>query len=222
MLFDIGSTLVMGPGVSPNKLIAQYLELSETGSYDIANIIMRNEFSHPEEACFLLAKHYNIDDELKNKICSLWYEQESGLTEVPGATEVIKYLKAKGYKIGLISDIWVPYFRAFQKECPEIVRGVDSVTLSFKEGIKKPSIELVKKALRALDVLPENTIMVGDTYTEDLQPAFELGLKTIWVLSRPERERLSLVKVLNGLWFTPDYTISQINEITNLNLFKEK
>src|SRR3990170_3264708 len=151
VLFDIGSTLVNGPELSPAKAIWK---------------ILQNSY-HEEQ------------------ITALWQRQQSEARQIDGATEAVMALKAMGYKIGLISDIWAPYYLSFERACPEIAALTDSFILSFREGIKKPSPALFHRALAAINTRATDTVMVGDTYSNDIEPAIALGLRTVWVLFRP-------------------------------------
>jgi FMN phosphatase YigB (HAD superfamily) len=77
----------------------------------------------------------------------------------------------------------------------------------------KPDTEFFLHALREADVRPSDAIMVGDTYKNDILPAIELGMKTVWVLHRPDKERTALVQVLNGDAPAPSVTLSSIGEL---------
>ena len=55
--------------------------------------------------------------------------------------------------------------------------------------------------------------MIGDTYRNDILPAIQLGLRTIWILHRPDKERPALVDVLNGTLPKPDLTLPSIGEL---------
>ena len=56
----------------------------------------------------------------------------------------------------------------------------DSILISEWEGMKKPDPRMFKKALWELEVIPEETIYVGDHPTNDIIAAKAVGLKTIW------------------------------------------
>ena len=77
----------------------------------------------------------------------------------------------------------------------------------------KPDKEFFLRALRTLDTPPENVVMIGDTYRNDIRPAIELGMRTIWVLHRPDKERDALVDVLNGTAPPPHRTIRSIADL---------
>jgi FMN phosphatase YigB (HAD superfamily) len=220
VLFDIGSTLVMGPNLSPNKELARILDTFDTDADRIGQIIMREEFFSPAEVWQRLRESFsNIAPSHLEKIKELWGRQINDAREIEGATEAVRYLKQHGYKIGLISDIWSPYYHSFEKACPEIAATADAVILSFREGIKKPSHEMFVRALSLLHTTPHRAVMVGDTYKNDLSPAMALGIKTVWVLSRAEREAEALAKVLNGKWPKPDYTIECIAQLKDLEIW---
>jgi FMN phosphatase YigB (HAD superfamily) len=54
---------------------------------------------------------------------------------------------------------------------------------------------------------------VGDTYANDIAPAIEAGMQTIWVLHRPEKEKSDLVRVLNGNAKAPGLTLESIAQL---------
>jgi FMN phosphatase YigB (HAD superfamily) len=84
---------------------------------------------------------------------------------------------------------------------------------SFREGIVKPSASLLRRAMNIAATPAESCIAIGDSYTADIQPAAALGMKTIWLLHRAEREVESLVRVLNGSAQPPTRTIRSIADL---------
>jgi len=56
-------------------------------------------------------------------------------------------------------------------------------------------------------------VMVGDTYRNDIRPAIDLGMRTVWVLHRPEKEKADLIAVLNGTSPPPDLTLPSIADL---------
>jgi FMN phosphatase YigB (HAD superfamily) len=58
----------------------------------------------------------------------------------------------------------------------------------------------------------EDAVMVGDTYKNDIRPAIELGMRTVWVLHRPEKEEVDLMDVTNGHAPPPDLLLKSIQE----------
>ncbi|RMD58735.1 MAG: HAD family hydrolase, partial [Nitrospirae bacterium] len=204
VVFDIGSTLIKGPEISPVKELKNLFNIPSLDSSLIGKIIMEEDFREPEEVYIRFKKiSMGLNGVHREGIKRLWMEQRDGAEQIDGATDVVKSLKYAGYKIGLISDIWRPYYDSFKKACPEIVDMADAIILSFKEGMRKPSHRLFKKALSELGTTADNTLVVGDTYDKDIMPAIELGMYTVWVLSRPHKEGRAIVNVLNGCWERP-------------------
>jgi FMN phosphatase YigB (HAD superfamily) len=58
--------------------------------------------------------------------------------------------------------------------------------------------------------------MVGDSYEQDIEPARNVGMRTLWVLRRPEKERGVLVKLLRGEQTPPDLLVEDLNQIDTL------
>jgi FMN phosphatase YigB (HAD superfamily) len=220
VFFDIGSTLVTGPDLSPHKEIAQIVNHPSLTSEAVARIIMMEDFYDPEDLCQrLMSLCEEFSSSFKEKITDLWYRQHNDAVEIDGATPTVKYLKLRGYKIGIISNIWSPYFKSFQKACPHIASLCDSYSLSCWEGMKKPDHIFFKRALSSLNALPQESVIVGDKYNNDIKPAIELGMHTVWVLTFPERERQALVNVINGVCPKPDYAVGCISDVKNLPLW---
>ncbi|KWT79144.1 haloacid dehalogenase [Candidatus Magnetominusculus xianensis] len=221
VFFDIGSTLVMGPNLSPNKEIALMINRPEVDADAIGKVIMVKEFRGPSD----VIKHItslDIDDPraVESGIAKLWDRQEKDAIEISGATQSVVSLKQMGLRLGLISDIWVPYYESVKRACPAIIEAVDSATLSFKEGLKKPDTLLFKRALLSLDLAPDEAVMVGDSYSSDIEPAMKIGMTTIWVLSRPEREIDSIINVIYGKSQKPDYIVGNISNLLQLNIWR--
>jgi len=77
----------------------------------------------------------------------------------------------------------------------------------------KPDPAFFQLALRALEARAEDAVMVGDTYKNDIRPAIELGMRTVWILHRPEKEKADLIAVMNGDAPRPDLTLESIGEL---------
>ena len=124
-------------------------------------------------------------------------------------------LKSRGLKIGLLSDIWSPYYKGVERALPRIIEAADAIVLSCRTGCRKPSPDNFVRALDELGVLPGEAVMVGDTYSHDIQPAIELGMRTVWVLARPDREANSIMRILNGECPAPSVTVGSISEVAS-------
>lgn len=215
-IFDIGATLVTGPPVAPNKVIAGLL--GNISHSDVSSVIMTMEFSSADDVCAELESRFvPLGQNARDGIAQLWRAQCSAPTEIEGASETVCELKRLGLGIGLLSNIWSPYYRGVETAIPKAISASDSIVLSFHIGSRKPEAEPFLIALDQLGVRPEEAVMIGDTYEHDILPAIELGLKTIWVLARPDRESESIVRILNGELPAPTATVGHIGEVPSLH-----
>jgi putative hydrolase of the HAD superfamily len=83
----------------------------------------------------------------------------------PDAAEVLRALRERGIKVGVVSNIgWDlrPVFRAHGLD-----PYVDGYVLSYEHGIQKPDPRLFKTACAALGVEPRDVLMVGDDRRAD-------------------------------------------------------
>lgn len=215
IFFDIGQTLITGAGQSPRRLLGGQLGLSEKETKRVGQVIMTQWAEEPWELAQALAPILPGRDpvQIRAILETIWKEQRECVREIPGATPLLRALKADGYLLGLISNIWHPFYEGFCIACPEMAGLVDYRVLSYREGQKKPSANLYGRALVQACEPATSCWMVGDTYELDMQPAQQLGMRTLWVLCRPEREKNLLVEILRGRMEPPDWVVESLEEI---------
>ena len=103
--------------------------------------------------------------------------KENSLTLYKNVDKTLLKLTKMGLKIGVISD--APSREAWIRICSMNLEHVfDTVVTLHEQGIHKPSPEPFKQAMKDLDVLPNETIMVGDWPERDIKGANEVGMKT--------------------------------------------
>ena len=221
VIFDIGATLVTGPPVAPNKVIASLLE--SVSAANIASVIMTTDLASADCVCSALETRFGaIAPETIIEITKLYNEQSTAPIEISGATETVLSLKKRGLKIGLLSDIWNPYYAGVEKALPKVIDAADAIALSCKTGSRKPCRDNFNYILNELGIQPHEAVMVGDTYTHDILPALEMGMSAVWVLARPDREAESIISVLNSNALRPTATVANITEVATLRLWPEK
>ena len=103
------------------------------------------------------------------------WERHENFSLYEDALPVLDELRRHGLKIGLISN--------GQRDLEEFVTHhtleVDAVVGSKAHGRVKPHASIFVAALRALDVAPDETAMVGDSYEDDIEGARALGIHAI-------------------------------------------
>jgi HAD superfamily hydrolase (TIGR01509 family) len=188
------------------------LGLDKSTTPELERLLFRTPSESPEHLAQHIAEALEIDRAAAAIECSrLWNAQLAEAYVLPGALEAVASLKAAGIPRAYLSNIWPPFYEHFRRMFP--CESDAPQFLSFRLGLAKPNKEFFREALRALDVAPESVVMIGDTYQNDILPAIELGMRTIWALHRPEKEREALANVLNGLAPKPNRTLRSIAEL---------
>ena len=103
------------------------------------------------------------------------WERHENFTLYEDALPVLAELKHLGLLIGLVTN--------GQRDLEEFVvhhgLEVDAMVGSRLHGRIKPHPSIFAAALRALDVKPEETAMVGDSFEDDIEGARSLGIRAI-------------------------------------------
>jgi FMN phosphatase YigB (HAD superfamily) len=215
IFFDIGQTLVTGAEQSARRLLASRLRLNEKETKVVGRLIMTYHITEPGQLAGALKKMLPDKEPywLHDVVDTVWSDQITCIREIAGATSLLASLKAMGVKLGLISNIWHPFYQGFCQSYPEMAELFDYAFLSYKVGEKKPSLDLYRKAVQAAGRPASECWMVGDTYELDMEPARKVGMKTLWILCRPERERALLAQALRGEKPAPHWVVEELGEV---------
>ena len=218
VFLDIGFTLIGGPNVGPAGRLIQELELPPSSKPAINSLLFESPVSSHEALLDRITETYGAD---RNRaylaVRDLWERQVDEAYALPGSREALESLKKAGARVGFISNIWAPFLQAFSSLFPEEYEEYP-VFASFERGVSKPNLDLYRMALRETGADPERTVMIGDTYEMDIAPPLKLGMKTVWVLHRTEKERKDLVRVLNGDQPRPSLSLDSIEALRQESL----
>jgi putative hydrolase of the HAD superfamily len=163
----------------------------------------------------------HFDLRIKNALKNLGYKEESESNLVQGATEAfckefIKYVsidseatevlgKLHGkYLLGVVSNFAIPECVQRLLEQNGLSKFFDIVIVSAAVNKRKPNPEIFKCALEELQLTPAETIFVGDTVDADIMGPQKVGMKTIYLERRPQKD-LETTK--------PDQTILSLSEL---------
>ena len=86
---------------------------------------------------------------------------------------------SRTYKIGVIANQLLGTSESLENL--GIRKYIDLVIASAEEGVSKPDRRIFEIALERSRCKPENAVMIGDRIDNDIVPAKQLGMKTIWV-----------------------------------------
>jgi HAD superfamily hydrolase (TIGR01509 family) len=112
--------------------------------------------------------------------CVAAVEREvASVTPFPGARPLLHFLKRRGYKLGVVSNLVSPHV------APLAAFGMadlfDAAVFSCEEGIVKPDPEIYRRAAERLGLPPERILVVGDSARNDVEAPAALGMRTAGV-----------------------------------------
>ncbi len=181
IVFDLWNTLAYEEGMNP------FVEIKKkTGAKSIRQIeeaIMERRFPSTENMMEHLCESLKIDYS-PTFIRELSTTFEAGIKNAVLFNDTIgslKKLKSEGYLLGLISNTEEPAIDYLNKKYPSLFGLFDTTIFSYDAGVLKPGREIFELALKNLSSRPEEAIMVGDTYSSDIEPALSLGMKAVLI-----------------------------------------
>ena len=202
VVFDIGSTLVAGTARHPAMRIAERLGLMADVRRGLNVLLMTRPLRSPREAASVARAELGIDSpDLESEIEHVWSAQEREALPIDGALAVLEALVANGRRLALLSNIWQPYLASVEHHFGDFFAehvAPELQLFSYRLGQMKPAVALFAQLVDTAGVAADDAAMVGDSYATDLAPAIAHGMKTVWVLHRPEREVASISGVMNG------------------------
>ena len=147
-----------------------------------------------------------IDLDVLRDAMVLPFEGPSMLT--PGAAEALRWCKARGLRIILVSNtLWRGDEDAFEDwSAMGLADAIDGYVTSHSVGWRKPHPAMFRRALELARCGPDEAFMVGDRMRADIWGAQQLGLRTVWRIPKsgvPQSE----VDV------TPHVTVDELTEL---------
>jgi putative hydrolase of the HAD superfamily len=102
------------------------------------------------------------------------------VTLIDGAEEILKSLKEKNLKIGLISNTIFPEeFHLRELKRFGLYPYLDAYFFSSTVGFRKPHPKIFQRALEKLEIDPSEAVFIGDRLQEDVGGAQNVGMKGI-------------------------------------------
>lgn len=135
----------------------------------------------------------------------------------PNAIPVLQQLKKK-YTLGLISNFdHAPHVHKLLSD-HNLTPLFDTIVVSGDIEINKPDPEIFHRALKEVNLQPEQVAYIGDSETDDIQGALNTGLHPIWI----NRTDSNLIKDYTSDGTTPEpspnipkgaHTISKLTDL---------
>lgn len=197
IFFDMGSTLIDESIAIEHRI----REVIEGTNITYEQFIEKKVFfaKHNKPADLATLEYFGLKK-------TPWHKEDERL--YPETMECLKYLH-KHYKIGIIANQSLGSEERLKQF--GIWKYIDELVASAEEGVAKPDKRIFEIALTRAGCKPEEAAMVGDRLDNDIVPANELGMYTIWLkqgnwIYATPKERLEY----------PDWTIQSLSNLKEL------
>jgi len=129
------------------------------------------------------------------------------------AIETLEALRGRGLRIGCVTNraFGGPAFQA-EVEALGLSEYFEAMAVSCDVGYMKPHEQLYRHALDALDIEPEEAVMIGDSLRADVAGAQALGMTAVW------RRHHAINEDIDGV--EPDFAVEELREIPDLPCFR--
>lgn len=136
-----------------------------------------------------------------------WHSEDEKL--FPDAVDALYDLYKKGYRLGVIAN----QNSGLEKrlEAWGIRKFFRMIVSSAEAGCAKPDRAIFELALKTAGCKAEESAMVGDRLDNDMMPAKEIGMKTVWI-----RTGLSKVLPLKFGRGICDVQVESLTELTEI------
>ncbi len=161
-----------------------------------------------------------MPEEKLREIChdlTFQYRQVKGLRRVvEGGREVIETLYARGYKLGIISNLIGEHEIQDWLRDDGLEQYFDAVVLSSVCGIRKPDPQIYLMGCEALGLKPGECASVADKLDRDITGAIEAGIGANILFISPEKLAKKTVTDQNR----PDYIVHRFLDILALDILQ--
>ncbi|MCI8856068.1 MAG: HAD family hydrolase [Clostridiaceae bacterium] len=152
--------------------------------------------------------------DMSEELASMWEVTYFNRKLRPGVVEMLDALKARGYKLGIISNTAALYSVFHVLEEYGIRQYFEDVTLSSVTGYRKPHEGIFRISLYEMRSLPENSVYVGDTMSRDVigskRAGFAVAVQIKSFMTGP-----SDTKVQQSA-YQPDYVITDFTQLVQI------
>jgi putative hydrolase of the HAD superfamily len=168
--------------VSCADLTATYLSLIEHWHHQVMVGMLTLEGARRERFRDVFARYgqqITVDDALgAAAIYRTAYQQTRQL--VPGARALVEALRADGVCIAIITNSEVKEQHDKLRHL-EMLRLIDVLIISEEVGVPKPQPQIFETALARTRCAPNEVVMVGDAWLNDIVGATNVGIRAVWL-----------------------------------------
>ncbi|AZL74659.1 HAD-IA family hydrolase [Pseudomonas oryziphila] len=129
-----------------------------------------------------LTLHQDIDDLTACACVAILEEHLAKVSCIEGAEQVLGFLKACGFELGLVSNAASPFKTPLHHL--GLARYFDHVLFSCDVGACKPDPSIYLRALERFAAQPQECVFVGDAWRNDYLVPRAMGMQAVWVGKR--------------------------------------
>ncbi len=145
----------------------------------------RGEVDHEAYWDQFLIKHGVEDPANRQAFTTRIIAYSNEVSPVPGAREVLRELKRRGFLLGIVTDTMYPLeWKKRRLEKAGVADFIDVIACSTDLGVHKPDPRIYLNAVQQANLVPAESVFVGHLGIE-LQGAHAAGMVTVAVNSEP-------------------------------------
>ena len=124
---------------------------------------------------------FDLPDDVLEHVVHLDHSAWSNsLTAEPKVTATLEELRARGYRMGLVSNLSLrPALVREDLDRLGLARFLDATVFSSEIGFRKPDPRIFQAGLERLGSDPAETVFVGDRLLDDVNGAHSVGMRAV-------------------------------------------
>jgi len=194
IVFDFGGVIVNNTGDLTRRNFAEAYGVSiEVVNKAIGELVEDYQIGKINDDEFEEKFAKKVGKQIPKNAVDLWTKNYWDRGHITENVELVKELRAKGFKVVCLSNTIPPHVRCKRHEDVEIF---DVVVLSCEVGMRKPDKEIYDYTLEKLGVGKEECVFIDDS-EGFVNAAKKNGYKII-LYESPEQLRTELNKLLNS------------------------
>lgn len=197
VLFDLWMTLVFGLPEDPILTLQKLLKYKPDAGLDSEFLTkcLTTDISDPSRFLREVATRFDIKVPrgALSEFRRLNASERSAATAYDDTHAVLADLRARGYRLGIVSNLWAfPVRRVFKE------MGLDAyfehLVFSFEVGVRKPDKRIFDHTARLFGVKARDCVMIGDSMSSDIEGSLAAGMHAILIDRSGKTKRLAAKK----------------------------
>ncbi len=234
VFFDLGGTLRIAEEIPEHMEAAKRRMAELVGAEDVKSFIDMVEERYQPYRDWALSENKEsndfelwhkwllpeMDEEKLREIChelTFQYRQVKGKRRVvEGGREVIETLYARGYRLGIISNLIGEYEIYDWLRDDGLDKYFGAVILSPVVGLRKPDPRMYWMGCEKLGLEPAECVSVADNLNRDITGAIAAGIGANILFISPEKLATKKITDANR----PDYIVHRFTDILDLPILQ--